>query len=113
MLRIPEKHDSAVYFMKKSIPKQPTSIERVIDVGMFYDFLDQPQQAKLYYLEALKKQPDYIRALSGLSTLYRLNQEYADALKQAEYLNKISVKQGSIELALTYFYKVIISSLWL
>jgi adenylate cyclase len=114
-----QQHDSAVYYMKKDVRRHPNSLSTLDFTGYFYDRLDQPQQTKLYYLEVLKRQPDYAASLLGLCRLERANGAYEEALKQAEYLNKINARLGSQELAVTYFYmrkfaqaeKVIVESL--
>jgi TolB-like protein/class 3 adenylate cyclase len=100
-----QQHDSAVYYMKKNVHSSPNSLDALDFTGFFYDRLDQPQQAKLYFNEVLIRQPDYYGSLWGLCIIYRESGNYEEAVKQAEYLYNINARLGSRELARTYFFK--------
>jgi len=99
-----EQPDSTIYYAKKNVRRRPNCLNCLTQTGYFFEKVDQYEKAKLYYLEVLKRQPDYIGAIEGLCFALRLTGDYNEALERAFYLNKINVKRGSLNIAITYVF---------
>jgi tetratricopeptide (TPR) repeat protein len=92
--QLEDKFDSALFFIKKAIKSGPNDKYAAAKAASYYHIFGEFELAENYYLELLKKQPDDVGHLEGLTRIYTSTKNYSELQKYSKDLFELNSYKG-------------------